>query len=185
MLTDHEKCGVREQISLVLHTERVREHGVLEIDREQQMKELSTTLSNNKVKLSGIDRKISSLQTEIDRINNRIIKGRMSETKGDEMIDSAISEIHALEDVRQTLIYNNSVINNKLAYLANPLFCEEQVIKATNDDELKALVNKYLRRVTVKKLGHSRYKLTYIAIQISLKTTNYQILKSCIGGFIW
>ena len=81
----------------------------------------------------------------------------MSETKGDEMIDSAISEIHALEDVRQTLIYNNSVINNKLAYLANPLFYEEQVIKATNDDELKALVNKYLRRVTVKKLGHSRY----------------------------
>lgn len=114
------------------------------------MKELSTTLSNNKAKLSGIDRKISSLQTEIDRINNRIIKGRMSETKGYEMIDSAISEIHALEDVRQTLIYNNSVINNKLAYLANPLFYEEQVIKATNDDELKALVNKYLRRVTVK-----------------------------------
>lgn len=72
-----------------------------------------------------------------------------------------------------------------LASLANPLFYEEQVIKATNDDELKALVNKYLRRVTVKKLGHSRYKLTYIAIQISLKTTNYQILKSCIGGFIW
>ena len=68
--------------------------GVLEIDREQQMKELSTTLSNNKVKLSGIDRKISSLQTEIDRINNRVIKGRMSETKRDEMIDSAISEIH-------------------------------------------------------------------------------------------
>ena len=33
------------------------------------------------------------------------------------MIDSAISEIHALEDVRQTLIYNNSVINNKLATL--------------------------------------------------------------------
>lgn len=85
---------------------------------------------------------LSSGVLEIDRINNRIIKGRMSETKGDEMIDSAISEIHALEDVRQTLIYNNSVINNKLAYLANPLFYEEQVINATNDDELKALVNK-------------------------------------------
>lgn len=116
--------------------------GVLDIDREQQRKELNTTLSNNIVKLAGIDGKIRTIEDENDRINTRIIKGRMSEEKGDEMIDNNMREIYSLEDARITLQYENLQINNKLAYLANPFLLEKEVVQATNDEELKELVSR-------------------------------------------
>lgn len=128
--------------------------GVLDIDRNKQREELNLIYDQNRVKIAVIDGKIAALQKENDMINSRIIKGRLAETKGD--------EIHSLEDERQTLIYNNTVIDNKLAYLANPFFQENELVQAKTDDELKTLVNKYLKKVTVKKLGHSRYKLTFL-----------------------
>ena len=136
--------------------------GALDIDRNKQREELNLIYNQNKVKITGIDGKIAALQKENDMINSRIIKGRLAETKGDEMMDANIDAIHSLEDERQTLIYNNTVIDNKLAYLANPFFQENELVQAKTDDELKTLVNKYLTKVTVKKLGHSRYKLTFL-----------------------
>ena len=135
--------------------------GVLEIDRQKQREELNDTLSKNKVKLAEIDNKILALQNENDRINSRIIKGRLAESKGDEMIDANIDAMHAFEDLRQSLRYDNSVIRNKLAYLANPMFDENEVVQATNEDELKEVVNKYLKKAVVTKAGHSRYILNY------------------------
>lgn len=136
--------------------------GVLDIDRNKQREELNQIYVRNRVKIAGIDSKIAALQKENDMINSRIIKGRLTETKGDEMIDANMEDIYSLEDERQTLIYNNTVIDNELAYLANPFFQENELVQAKTDDELKTLVNKYLTKVTVKKLGHSRYKLTLL-----------------------
>ena len=119
-------------------------------------------VEQNKIKIAGIDSKIISLQQENERANHRYIIGRMSEEESDRIIDLNMAAINALEDERQTLSYNNTVINNKLAYIANPLFQENELVQATNDEELKELVNKYLRKVTVTKLGHSRHKLIYL-----------------------
>ena len=136
--------------------------GILDIDREKERNELNTIFEQNKIKIAGIDSKIISLQQENERANHRYIIGRMSEEESDRIIDLNMAAINALEDERQTLSYNNTVINNKLAYIANPLFQENELVQATNDEELKELVNKYLRKVTVTKLGHSRYKLIYL-----------------------
>lgn len=136
--------------------------GVLEIDRQKQREELNDTLSKNKVKLAEVDNKILALQKENDRINTRIIKGRLAESKGDEMIDANIDAMHAFEDLRQTLRYDNSVIRNKLAYLADPMFNQNEVVRATNEEDLKVLVNKYLKKIIAVKIGHSRYRMTYI-----------------------
>lgn len=135
--------------------------GVLDEDREQQRKDLNDTFLKNKVKLSGIDGKITLLQEENDRINMRIIKNKMSPTKGDALIDKNIEDIHKLEDERQSLYYSNSVIENRLIYLANPLFQDVEINQATNNEELKYLVCRYLKKAVVRKIGHSRYMLTY------------------------
>jgi len=136
--------------------------GILEIDRNRQRDELIIQYEQNKNKLAGIDNRITALQQENERANHRFVIGRMSEKQSDEIIDRNMAAIYALEDERQTLQYNNTVIDNKLAYLANPFFQENEIVQATNDEELKDLVNKYLRKVTVKKLGHSRYRLVYL-----------------------
>ena len=78
------------------------------------------------------------------------------------MIDANIDAMHAFEDLRQTLRYDNSVIKNKLAYLANPMLNQNEVVRATNEEDLKVLVNKYLRKIIAVKVGHSRYRMTYI-----------------------
>lgn len=130
-------------------------------ERESQIQELELELEHNKESLSTIDTKISALQKENDFINTRIIKGRISETKGDGMIDKNILEIHSLEDKRASLEYSNYLIINKLNYLANPLLNSDQIITLNTLTDLKTLVHKYLARVDVKKNSFSNYTLYY------------------------
>ena len=130
-------------------------------ERESQIQELELELEHNKESLSTIDTKISALQKENDFINTRIIKGRISESKGDGMIDKNILEIHSLEDKRASLEYSNYLIINKLNYLANPLLNSDQIITLNTLEDLKTLVYKYLARVDVKKNSFSNYTLYY------------------------
>lgn len=130
-------------------------------ERESQIQELELELEHNKESLSTIDTKISALQRENDFINTRIIKGRISETKGDGMIDKNILEIHSLEDKRASLEYSNYLIINKLNYLANPLLNSDEIITLNTLEDLKSLVHKYLARVDVKKNSFSNYTLYY------------------------
>lgn len=136
--------------------------GVLESDREKERAELQEKRAKNEIILSNIDNKILALQRENDIINSRIIKGRLSETKGDALIDNNIKEIYSLEDKRQELEYENVKIYDKLSYLANPLFTNVNSGEINTDDELKEAVNKYLEKVNVAKIGFSKYTLTYI-----------------------
>lgn len=137
--------------------------GVKEIDREKELRESSDKLAINKVKLSQIDSKIETFLTENERINARIIKGRMSESVGDSMIDSNMKEVHALEDERLSLSYQNNQLNNRIIYLSNPILYnnnngEENI---NTKEDLKNLVIKYIKKVVVKKVGFSRYCLNY------------------------
>ena len=140
------------------------ESGKLEIDREKKRADLNKLLSDNKQKIKGIDEKIASIEEENDRINSRIVKGRMSESKGDDLIDANMATLRSLEDEKETAIYSNSVIENKLIYLSNPFFQENEIVQASTDEELKVIVNKYLKKAVVEKLGFSKYKLTYFFI---------------------
>lgn len=162
--------GVGERISLNMKVadelskivmNKYLESGAAQVDREKEIKEINKTLINNKLKLSTIDSKIKSLQDENERINERIIKNRMSEAKGDAMIDSNVIEMNKLEDNRQELIYSNSLLNNKLDYLANPMFNQDNVVECETNEQLKDLVIKYLKKIVVHKIGFSRYKLDY------------------------
>lgn len=131
------------------------------IDNELRRKEINNNLILNNTKLSGIDIKIKSLIEENDRINARVIKGRLSESKGDAMIDSNILEINKLEDLKVELNYQNNLLNNELIFISNNLLSENEEISIKNNDELKNLVIKYLKKVVVEKIGFSRYCLTY------------------------
>lgn len=144
--------------------------GVLDIDREKEVKVLSNVLSLNKVKISGIEIKINEIREENERINNRIVKGRMSEMTGDKMIDDNILSMNKLEDEKQELIYQNGVIVNKIDYLSNPLFTPSSSFEINTPEELKDLVMKYLKKAVVHKLGFSRYKIDYYFLDGRMKS---------------
>ena len=66
-----------------------------------------------------------------------------------------------LEDLRQDLIYNLSILSNKLLLLANPLLLEDSSMECRTVEELKEAVHKYVKTINAVKLGYSKYRLTY------------------------
>lgn len=129
---------------------------------EEERKKLQFTLVNYKSQLSGIDSRILLLQKENDMINSRIIKGRLSESKGDSMIDANILQIHSLEDDKQELSYNILNIENRLIYLANPILSENtENEKITTLESLKEFCIKYLKHIIVRRVKFSTYSLEF------------------------
>jgi len=128
---------------------------------EAELDELNKELENTKLKLAGIDAKIDTLMSERDRINRLYIKGRISESESDNMMNSNKNEINALEDIRQDLTYNLSVINNKLILAANPLLLEENPAQIETKEELKEAIHKYIKKIVAVKIGFSRYEMSF------------------------
>ena len=130
----------------------------IESERERLHRELIK--ERNIIDSSRI--RIDSLSKENDFINSRIIKGRLSEDKGDSMIDENIKQMYLLEDSIQDSTYKVSIIENRLNYLANPLFSENsQNEKITTLEALKEFCIKYLQKVIVRKLKFSTYSLEF------------------------
>ena len=132
------------------------------IDVEKERVKIQNDIVNLRSQYSGIDSRISLLQKENDMINSRIIKGRLSESKGDALIDENIRIIHSLEDDRQELSYNILNLENRLIYLANPLLSENSQIKKIDTlESLKEFCIKYLKKIIVQRLRYSTYELHF------------------------
>ena len=138
------------------------ERGVAEEDNERIRKELHESINVNKLKIESILTKIESILKENDYINLRIIKGRLSEEKGDALIDDNLRQMQSLEDEKQDLEYQNLKSENTLLFLANPIFTknEENYDMSTNES-LRELIVKYLDKVIVRKIKFSTYSLEF------------------------
>lgn len=131
------------------------------LNLEEQRHNLQEDQHNTELKLKGIDSKIEVLQGERSRINRLYVKGRITEEESDKMMESNKDEIMTLEDLRQDLIYNLSILSNKLLLLANPLLLEDSSMECRTVEELKEAVHKYVKTINAVKLGFSKYRLTY------------------------
>lgn len=154
------------------------ESGILDIDRQNLYSELSDLYEKNSIKLSNIDYHIQNLIDENERINRRIIKGRLSESVGDKMIDANVLEMHKLEDVRMSLRFTQTELSNRLIILANPMHSESQEIPLLAKEDIKQAVQKYISKIIVKKIGFSNYRLTYKFKDGTEKVGEFLSLKS-------
>lgn len=130
--------------------------------RKKELKELETERSQNSIKISNIEDKIVSLEKENDLIQSRIIKGRLSEVKGDAMIEENLSTASSLEDRKVDLVYRNSYINNRIIYLNSFLYTKESLIDISDKESVRRIITEVLEKVVVKKLAWARYRLSYI-----------------------
>ena len=131
------------------------------LNREQERAELTEQRDIITVKLSEIESKIEVIKEERNRINRLYIKGRISESESDNMMNANKNEINALEDIRQDLTYNLSVINNKLILAANPLLLEENPAQIDTKEDLKEAIHKYIKKIVAAKIGFSRYEMSF------------------------
>lgn len=141
---------------------RYIESGAAIEDLEAKRLELSHSLSTIDLKLKSIELKLKGLESENDMINTRIVKGRLSEKKGDEMIDSNLKQMMMLEDTRQDLKIQYLEIENQLLVLANPLLSQEETFDDfSTNEKLRLGVEKYIKKVIVEKVKFSTYRLEY------------------------
>lgn len=145
----------------------------LYLNRQKEQEELTENRDIIQVKLSGIDSKIESIKEERTRINRLYVKGRISEEESDKMMNNVKDEINALEDIKQDMIYNLSVINNKLILAANPLLHEDVTYECRTPQELKEAVSKYLKKIIAVKIGFSRYEMSFHFLDSSIIKGRY------------
>lgn len=148
---------------------------------EEELDKLTKELENTKLKLAGIDAKIDVIKEERNRINRLYIKGRISESESDSMMNANKNEINALEDLEQELTYNLSSLSNNLILLANPLLLEVEIPTIQNNEQLKEAVHKYIKRIQVTKIGFSNYQLTYHFLDSTTIVGEFLSLKSGVS----
>lgn len=139
--------------------------GVNALEKEKEIEEVRKKLNINKEKEIEINRKIKSLKDENDMIEYRVIKRRISESKGDSMIDANLLSIKKLEDTLDDIVYENGLFNNRLIYL-NSFFSDDDYTSssdiASTPNEIKANIRKYIERIVVTRTGFGSFTLKYI-----------------------
>lgn len=130
-------------------------------DVETERKESERIIGINTIKISSITDKISELRKENDFIQARIIKRRISESKGDALIDSNIESMQALEDEKVDLEYQISRAKNRLIFLSNSLLNDYEDITINSNEDLRKYVEKYLKKIVAQKIKFSTYRLEY------------------------
>lgn len=148
--------------------------GVNEIERQKEYEEVSCKIDKNKEKEAEIKKKIELLKSENEMIENRIIKGRLNEARGDSMIDDNNSIIRKLEEALDDIIYENGVFNNRLIYLTSFIYEGENSTQiADTPNEIKAAIKKYIERIVLTRLGFGKFNVKYIFKDKAEKTYGF------------
>lgn len=133
----------------------INNHGEDETNKTQLQMEANIAMR----KVQHASRTIEELYKQIDRIETRIIEGKMSEMRGDDLIKERYLQINE----QQSIIDKNNYIYGQ----KNEALYEEQYkidFEKLNDLERQLLVRKYIEKVELEKVGDKRghYKVTVI-----------------------
>lgn len=144
---------------LVMNKYLSTRRGTTDIEKERLT--LNSELYQKRAIIESSRLKIESLEKENDLLNVRIIRGRISESKGDALIDENLKQMRLLDDAIQDATYRISVIENRLLVLSNPLLIEDSEERVSTLEELKEACYKYLEKVIITKVKFSTYRLEY------------------------
>ena len=126
---------------------------------DEELSNVKNKLYNLHDKIIFNRSKIKDLQKMNDRINDRIVRGKISESKGDKMIEENIAEIKNLGfRIRQwdseCVVYEQAIRahNKNKGRVIN--------IDNLNDDEKKLLIQQQIKRIEIQKISSSGRKIT-------------------------
>lgn len=119
-------------------------------------------------------RNIGELNKQIDRIENRIIEGKMNEIKGDNLIrekqieikeqQSIMDDYNYLYGQKQTMIYEGTY--------------KQDISKIENIEERQKIVRKYVNKIILEKTGEKRGHYNIEVIMTNNKVYKYSFWSS-------
>lgn len=108
-------------------------------------------------------RNIFDIKKQIDRIENRIIEGKMSEIKGDKMIEEKKIELELQQDIYDK---NNYIYGIKNEMIQEQSY-KQDLNKVIDIEEKQQIVRKYVDKILLQKSGIKR---GHYIIEICMKT---------------
>ena len=157
--------------------------GGLASSQQEEQLIIQTKLERMTEERIGIDRRISELTSEISRINQRIVKGRMSETEGDKLIDSNYKEMSKLEDLKIDLDYEITTLNNRYTYVTSFMYSNELPPLKTYIQKKNEL-RRHCEKVIVSKLGWGTFSIQF-KWKFHDKMTWYKFYSTNHGYKLW
>ena len=149
--------NIMDSIAWMIAKESYNRKPIMSIDEELSF--AKTKLLNLHEKIINNRDKIKEIQKMNDRINDRIIKGKINETKGDNMINENIAEIKnisfRIRSWESECVMYEKIIRERLRKKQTVLNIEE-----FNDWEKKDLVQQHIRRIDIEKVSATNRKLT-------------------------
>ncbi len=119
--------------------------GEIETNRIQLEKEANIAVR----KVQQAKRNIEDLIKQINRIENRIIEGKMSEIKGDDMIRQKNIDIKEQQDIMDK---NNYIYGQKIQMIVEENY-KIDYSQITDNYERQQIVRKYVDRIDLEKTG--------------------------------
>lgn len=149
--------NIMDSIAWMIAKECYMRKPVMSIDEELSM--AKTKLLNLHEKIINNRDKIKEIHKINDRINDRIIKGKINETKGDNMINENIVEIKnisfRIRSWESECVMYEKIIRERLRKKQTVLNIENY-----NDWEKKDLVQQHIRHIDIEKVSATNRKLT-------------------------
>lgn len=135
-------------------------------DIKKMRKELEDEIIVLKRKIGKSKRDIKEYDTQIRKTNERIIKGKMSESHGDEIISKIEYEINNLEE--NITHWETAILNATCQYqILDMGIYQKSVDNITNDKERYDIIHQCIKVVWVDKVTYGRYEVEIIFIDDS------------------
>ena len=131
------------------------------IDEEDELKMIKQLNEMNNSKLTGIEERIKQANDEIDRINIRIVRGRLNENTGDKMIDNIYKEISKLVDEKDKIISERTSLDNRMIWLTSFLCDENDVPLMNTPEQVQEILHQYCHQIIVHKIKYGTFELRY------------------------
>lgn len=153
--------------------------GGLASSQQEEQLIIQTKLERMLEERQGIDMRISELTSENTRINQRIIKGRMTENEGDKMIDANMKELIKLEDLKVDLDYEIISLRNRFTYITSFIY-ENELPPLDTQKQIKDELHRHCEKIVVSKLGFGHFNLEYhwktgMVFSYQFKSTNHGV----------
>lgn len=142
-------------------------------------KELNDEKKTLMKKILTSERQISEMNSQIEIIETRIIKGRLSQEKGDAMEDELIRKIKTLQSEQDKWKYKVNQIQEQLNQ-ANVNTYKKDLNNVTDEQERKAIINEEIKKVVIMSQAWTNHNLTTYNIQVQFRnrTENYIVRSS-------
>ena len=160
--------------------EYVNKTGLMQ-SRDSKLDELGKQKSRIEKCIATGNKRIEALSSENDRINERVIKGKMSELKADKMIDANNMEISNIEYSNECYAADINKIVNEMIYVGSILYNNDSKIVLDGPADIREMIVKYVEKIVVEnvKYGHKTVTIHYKSGELSQYNVNRKQVTKC------